>query len=76
MDTHNIHDEKVGFHSNTEEARSFLEHGVHGEAFRDYLKTAQAEGKAHFTVPGGQKFTIEHEVGEDGKSNFSVRKHY
>ncbi len=74
METHHIDGIEVGFHSGTEGAHSFLNHTENRHVAQDYLKQAKEKGEAHFYDKNGDKFKIEHKLGEDGKSVFSVEK--
>jgi hypothetical protein len=75
MDTHHIHGIEVGFHSSTENARNFLGHEENRHVAEEYLKQAEKHGEAHFYTDGN-KYTIKHETGENGKSIFSVDKNH
>lgn len=73
MDTHHIHDEKIGFHSGAENTRYWLEHGLTREGFGRLTEEAKSKGKVKFTNAEGRKFDLEFNKEEN---KFSVRPHY
>lgn len=73
MDTHHIHGEKMGFHTGTEDAKTWLGKGLSRDGVQDYLDKAKKEGSLNFKDPEGNKFKLVHNE-EDG--TFSVHSRH
>ena len=74
MEEHHIHGTKMSFHDDAKHTADFLKEGMHRGGIEGYLTRARQNGRAEFLDHQGKKFVIEHEQGEDGKDQFSVRK--
>lgn len=70
-----IHGEEVDFHSDTHDAKKFLEHQENRHVAEAYFAQARKDGEAHFYADG-EKFTIKHEKGENGEGTLSVHHHH
>ena len=70
MDTHHVHDEELGFHTGTDEAKEWLGKGLSREGLQKYLREAQEKGSLNFKDHAGNRFKLVHNK-EDG--SFSVQ---
>lgn len=70
METHNIHDEKINFHSGTSDARDWMKHGLSRDGLKSIMEKARG-GSHEFRDVNGEKFEIKHDTESD---TFSVHK--
>lgn len=73
MDIHNIHNEKIGFHSGASDAAHWLRDGLSEKGMKSYLDKARERGSYHFKDAEGRKFKIEHDL-ENG--SFSIHSRH